>query len=142
MSKTNNNFIPLEFDKAKRTIVIDSIYSAAFDKYKNSANKEVAKIMEEQKKSGRAKSLGNYEEYLAILNSNQMYLETSAALALDKIECLFILNRREEAIKFAKQVWSKGKLLKPDSRESSNVYIEISNAYYYAIQNIAKGDCD
>jgi tetratricopeptide (TPR) repeat protein len=142
MSKTNNNFIPLEFDKVKMTKVIDSISSAIYDQYKNSANKELAKIMEDQKKSGRAKSLGNYEEYLAILNSNQMYLETSAALALDKIECLFILNRREEAIKFAKQVWSKGKILKPDSRVSSNVYIEMTNGFYYAIQNIAKGTCD
>ena len=69
-------------------------------------------------------------------------IEISAAAVLDKIECLFILNRRVEALKFAKQVWSKGKLRKPDARESSNGYIEMINGFYYAIENIAKGTCD
>jgi hypothetical protein len=138
MSKTNNNFIPLEFDKAKMTKVLDSTYSAMTDQYKNSAVKGMAQSIEKGKKTLMAKALGNYEEYLDILNSDKMVLEMTAINSLEKIECLFILNRREEALKFAKQVWSKGKLRQP----IDNPLYEISNGYYYAIQNIAKGTCD
>jgi tetratricopeptide (TPR) repeat protein len=138
MSKTNNNFIPLEFDKAKMAKELDSSYSAMTDQYKNSAVKGMAKSIEDGKKTLMAKALGNYEEYLTNLNSNKILLDMSAIHAIDKIECLFILNRREEAIKFAKQVWSKGKLMKP----MDNPLYEISNGYYYAIENIAKGTCD
>lgn len=138
MSKTNNYFIPLDFDKVRMAKVLDSSYTAMTDQYKNSAVKGMEKSLEDGKKTLMAKSLGNYEEYLVILESNKMLLEMSAIHAIDKIECLFILNRREEAIKFAKQVWSKGKLMKP----IDNPIYELTNGFYYAIKNIAKGDCD
>jgi hypothetical protein len=140
MSETNNNFIPLNFDKAQMAKLLDSTKTASMETYNNSNYKTKAmdKTMEDLWKSSMAKSLGNYEDYLVALNSNKMLLEMSTIHALDKIECLFILNRREEAIKFAKQVWSKGTLAKP----IDNPLLEMSNGYYYAIQKIANGGCN
>ena len=136
ISNTNNNFTNVESDKVKIAHLLDSIHIVSLAKYKNVKGMESK--LEDIHKSGKAKALGNIEEYLDILNSNKMLLGASAMNSLDKIECLFILNRREEAIKFAKQVWSKGKLMKP----MDNPLFEMSNGAYYAIESIAKGTCD
>lgn len=140
VSPTNNNFIPPNFDKAQMAKMLDSLNAASIETYKT--NKIMLKVLNDQRKLSQPKALGNYEEYLAVLNSNSMLLNNMSALhALDKIECLFILNRRAEAIKFAKQVWAKGKLMKPMD-EVVNPFYKMTNSYYYAIENMANGSCD
>jgi hypothetical protein len=137
ISQTNNNFIAKDFDKAKVTKTLDSTYVELDKQYKNL--KGMSKMLEDQKKKDMAKNLGDVKQYLDLLNENLPVLEMSALFSIDKIECLFILNRKEEAIAFAKKIFLKGKLilnkdLKPET--------EFLNDYYYAIENIANGPCD
>ena len=82
--------------------------------------------------------LGNIEEYLDALNDDNFNTESSAIYALDKIECLFLLNKKEEAIKFAQKI--DGKLKIEDV--SINVAAEYTNRPLRAIQNISRGGCN
>lgn len=137
ISKTDNNFISKYFNKEKITKSLDSVYDGLEKQYKEA--KAVLKSMEDMKKMEMAKNLGNVEEYLDILNDKQLLLEMSAMHSMDKIECLFILNRKEEAVKFAKKVFSKGKY-----RLNKDVKLEyeFGEDYYYAVENIANGSCN
>lgn len=135
-SRTNNSFIPINFDKEKTEKTLDSTYTALGKQY--SGNKMMDDILEKQKKEQKAKFLGNYEEYLKILDSQKMLLEMSPIHAFDKIEILFILGKRKEAIEFAKKVYKKGKLMKGSEVDPNSKY---GNAYYYGIENIANGSC-
>jgi hypothetical protein len=63
----------------------------------------------------------------------------SPSHALNKIECLVILNRKDEAIKFAKKVVSKGKM---QLMHGDDDYIKINNNWIIGVNNIAKGPCN
>lgn len=108
ISLTNNNFAPADLDYDHQKKVLDSIYIGQ----DYSALPAVAKkSMENSKKQVYAKSLGEVENYLNLLDEDKMLLSMSPIHALDKIECLYILNRDAEAIKFAKAIIKKGKLM-------------------------------
>jgi tetratricopeptide (TPR) repeat protein len=139
MSPTNNNFVPQDFNQQQKENMkrmLDSTYLVINKQYENV--KGMKGIMADTQKEQMAKSLGEYEAYLNILDSKKMLLSMSTIHSLDKIECLFILNRKEEAIKYAEKVISKGKLMKPQD-ESINPNSKLTNDYYFAIENISKG---
>jgi hypothetical protein len=139
MSPTNNNFVPQDFNQQQKENMkrmLDSTYLVINKQYENV--KGMKGIMADTQKEQMAKSLGEYEAYLNILDAKKMLLSMSTIHSLDKIECLFILNRKEEAIKYAEKVISKGKLMKPQD-ESINPNSKLTNDYYFAIENISKG---
>lgn len=139
MSTTNNNFIPQDFNqeqKERMKKTLDSTYLVLNKQYENV--KGMKDQMENLQKEQLAKSLGEYQTYLEMLESKKAVLNMSPILSLEKIECLFILNRKEEAIKYAQKVFSKGKLTKPMD-ETLYPGSKLTNGYYYAIENIAKG---
>ena len=100
-TKTNNRFIPLEFNTNTARIqdstcrdMINQVPELLKEIYKTTCDRQAI--------SGS----GNFEEYLRYLNSiNKMnYLDV-----FDKIECLIILNRGKEAHEFAKNIVSSFK---------------------------------
>jgi tetratricopeptide (TPR) repeat protein len=125
-SKTNNNFLSLNIDKVKMGRMLDSISNVNSEKYKNV--KGMNKTMEKFSKKHKAKTLGNIEDYLELLNDEMFY---GSPEAVDKIECLIILGRKEEAFKFAKKI--KSKLLKIDPK-----LMHVSDACF---ENFYSGAC-
>lgn len=136
ISRTNNSFIPKQFDRAKQERYLDSLYEALNEQY--SANKAMAGILEKQKREQKAKFLGDFEEYLKVLESQKMLLEMSPIHAFDYVEILFILGRGEDAVSFAQKTVQKGKLMKSNEADPNSRF---SNTYYYGLQNIAGGNC-
>lgn len=127
LSKTNNNFIPLTFNKEEKTKELDSI--------KKSNENKISQGYEFYYKSSeylsyREKSLGNYNEYLKFLEKNKS-TKLNPDEVLNKIEILFILNRKNEAIEYAKKIYDKGKFMKSDFKYE----------YRQIIENIATGNC-
>jgi tetratricopeptide (TPR) repeat protein len=136
-STTNNSFVPRMYDKVKIKASIDSIYEN-LPSYKN-ASGMTKNIMDKTKLKQIAKDCGNYSEYLDLLDNEPLLLEMSPSHALNKIECLVILNRKDEAIKFAKKVVSKGKM---QLMHGDDDYIKINNNWIIGVNNIAKGPCN
>ena len=130
-TKANNNFIPLDFNRENMTRVVDSINA---DIIKN-AQENVKKIYETSMPLSRAQSLGNFEEYLSLLNKvigTTVTLTTPPNFLFDKIECLIILGKKKEAHDFAKKIVA---LLKKDTVHKTQ-YDLIPEGI--AIQNFAK----
>jgi tetratricopeptide (TPR) repeat protein len=136
MSRTNNSFISSDFDREKMDQYFDSLYVALGEQY--SANKAMEGILAKQKREQKAKFLGDFEEYLRILESQKMLLEMSPIHAFDYVELLFILGKKDEAVSFAKKVVQKGKLMKSNELDPNSRF---SNAYYYGLKNIAESNC-
>jgi tetratricopeptide (TPR) repeat protein len=143
ISRSNNTFIPPDFNKEKMKKTLDSVYASIEGKYevKGVGSKMVNKMMVQQQKENMAKSLGEFEEYLRLLEENKQMLEISATHIMDKVEVLFILNRKAEAIEFAKKAFGSGKLMKHPVDES-NPYTRFMNMDYYKVENIVKYGCN
>ena len=138
-SKANNNFAIPFLDKEQKEQMVkshDSSTIALSKQYKNIKGFE--KTFKIIQKGSLSKMLGNIEEYLDALNDDNFNTESSAIYALDKIECLFLLNKKEEAIKFAQKI--DGKLKIEDV--SINVAAEYTNRPLRTIQNISRGGCN
>lgn len=123
----NNNFISPETDKEQVRKEIDSSFTATMEQYKNVKGME--KQMKKSQKMLEAKMLGNIKEYSDILDDTSMH---TSMTAMDRIECLFILGKKEEALKFAKKI--KSKLIVMDT--------PITNNCAAAIDNIIAGSCN
>ena len=131
-TRTNNTFIPADFDKEKMRKSLDSIYNA-IPEYQN-ATGIVKKMLETSKRKEYAKNLGEIENYLKELDNDKTVTEMVSITSLDKIECLFILEKDADAIKFAKKIASAGKIVPlPDN--------PICNDALIGIQTIAQGNC-
>lgn len=136
-STSNNSFVPKVYDKVKIKAAIDSIYES-LPSYKN-ATGMTKNILDKTKFKQIAKDCGNYSEYLDLLDNEPQLLEMSPSHALNKIECLVILNRKDEAIKFAKKIVSKGKMQPMQGEED---YKKIHNNWISGVNNIANGPCN
>jgi tetratricopeptide (TPR) repeat protein len=123
-TKTNNRFIPLEFNNNTARIQ-DSICRDMINQVPENIKELIKTGCDRQAISGS----GNFEEYLRFLNSiNKMsYIDV-----FDKIECLIILNRGKEAHEFAKNIVTS---FKTDLTLKSIYDISIEGR---AIQNFAK----
>lgn len=131
-TKTNNTFIAADFDKERMTRTLDSTYNS-IPEYAN-ATGFMKKMLDKSRKKEYAKALGNVDEYLAELNDDKTVTEMVSITSLDKIECLFILEKDAEAVKFAKKIVSAGKIVPlPDN--------PICNDALIGIQTIAQGQC-
>lgn len=133
-SKTNNNFVVLNVDKEQMIKTHDSLTIALTKQYKNIKGFE--KTLKIIMKASLSKSLGNIEELLEALNQKNE-TELSSIDALDKIECLLLLNKKEEAIKFAQKIEGKYKM-----EDASNDFAEQTNRPLRTIQNISRGGCN
>jgi len=123
-TKTNNRFIPLEFNNNTARIQ-DSICRDMINQVPENIKELIKTGCDRQAISGS----GNFEEYLIFLNSiNKMsYIDV-----FDKIECLIILNRGKEAHEFAKKIVAS---FKTDLTLKSIYDMSIEGR---AIQNFAK----
>ena len=113
---------------------MDSLYTSLEPQYEKL---KMLGTLKNMKKEFFAKTNGEIEQVLDVLNDNQMLLEMSSIKAYEKIECLFILNRKEEAITFAKKILKKNKFM--DFSTPGNKVVDLD---LIAIKNIANGSCD
>ena len=137
-TKTNNTFIAPNFQKEKMVHTLDSVYNS-IPAYRV-ATGPLKKALNLGRDKNYAKSLGNVEEYLAILNDQKAITEAVSFEMLDKIECLLILKKQAEAIQFAKKMVAKGGFQVLDvSLNERNIY---NNNAILAIKTIAAGPCE
>jgi len=118
-NRTNNNFIALDFDKEKTTAMLDSIY-APMQANTTGLMKKFIKIGCD---IASAKLLGNYEEYLKLIDKNKSYSKLFANYALDKIECLVILGKKKEAHDFAVKIIASNEFTISQGDETSRIAI-------------------
>lgn len=132
-SLTNNTFIPLDFNKDKTTAFLKSVYDS-IPEY-GSATGGTREILEVSRAKEFARSLGHIEEYLYLLENNNLQHAPVSFEVLDRIECLFILKRPLEAIDYAKKIVAVGSL--KIQNVSDGAHIDYSNRSIRAIYNIA-----
>ena len=135
ISKTNNSFVINDVELRNKTIKqMDSLYKSLEPQYEKL---KISGTLKNMKKEFFAKTNGEIEKVLEVLNDNQMLLEMSSIKAFEKIECLFILNRKDEAVTFAKKILKKNKFM--DFSTPGN---KVEDLDLIAIKNIANGSCD
>ncbi|CAM4356442.1 hypothetical protein SAMN06265348_11329 [Pedobacter westerhofensis] len=132
-SATNNTFIPSDFDKEKTAAFLDTVY-CSIPEYR-SATGGTKKILEASRAKEYARSLGNIEEYLHLLENSNLPGPLISFEVLDRIECLFILKRADEAIDYAKKVTATGDLKIQNVNDGA--HINYANRCIKTIYNIA-----
>lgn len=131
-TKTNNTFIAANFNRDEMIQTLDSTYNSIAE-YRT-ATGIMKKMLDNSRRQQTAKALGEVENYLKELNEDKNISENVSIMALDKMECLFILEKDEEAIKFAKKIVSAGKIVPLQDNPVCNDALE-------GIRTIAKGEC-
>jgi len=133
-STTNNNFIPFNFDKEKMSSFLDNIYQS-IPAYRSAAEDVKSGLLSSRRKE-YARSLGEIEQYLRLLDEGRNITNAVSFEVLDKIECLFILERPSDAINYARQIVAEGRLKFEDS--SCCAHLNYANKSLKAILNIAR----
>jgi len=133
-SPTNNNFIPFNFDKEKMTSFLDNIYQS-IPAYRSAAEEAKSGLLSSRRKE-YARSLGDIEQYLHLLDEGRNITNAVSFEVLDKIECLFILERPSDAIQYARQIVAEGRLKFEYS--SCCAHLNYANKSLKAIFNIAR----
>lgn len=132
-SPSNNTFIPSDFDKEKTTAFLDAVYNS-IPEYR-SATGGTKTILEASRAKEYARSLGNIEEYLQLMEKSEALHTPISFEVLDRIECLFILKRPAEAIEYAKKIVADGYL--QIQNVNHGAHIDYANRSIKAIYNIA-----
>src|SRR5690606_25385507 len=105
----NNNLKlrPAEADKMKRSLDSIALEQANDPRMQD---KMVRKMMAEMRVKQEAKLFGSAGQYLKLLQEGENKFAAAPNEVLDQIECLIILKREEEAVKFANKIIKSKKM--------------------------------